>query len=98
MLRAPQKVMPILWFLLEAMGYSTSCVGERHPRGVPMVDPPCTLGWKTLYELASLKYCYNAAGGGRERRGAGQQPREDRLATIDRRGDETDMRTSLQFG
>ena len=29
----------------------------RHPRDVPSVDPS-TLGRKTLYELASLKYCY----------------------------------------
>ena len=28
------------------------------PRDVPSVDPS-TLGRKTLYELASLKYCYN---------------------------------------
>ena len=32
--------------------------GLRHPRGVPSVDPS-TLGRKTLYKLASLKYCYN---------------------------------------
>ena len=31
--------------------------GLRHPRDVPSVDPS-TLGRKTLYELASLKYCY----------------------------------------
>ena len=34
--------------------------GLRHPRDVPLVDPS-TLGRKTLYALASLKYCYNAA-------------------------------------
>ena len=47
--------------------FLTSCVGInlgdiprglRHPRDVPSVDPS-TLGQKTLYELASLKYCYN---------------------------------------
>ena len=47
--------------------FLTSCVGInlgdiprglRHPRDVPSVDPS-TLGRKTLYELASLKYCYN---------------------------------------
>ena len=46
--------------------FLTSCVGInlgdiprglRHPRDVPSVDPS-TLGRKTLYELASLKYCY----------------------------------------
>ena len=49
--------------------FLTSCVGInlgdiprglRHPRDVPSVDPS-TLGRKTLYELASLKYCYNAS-------------------------------------
>ena len=48
--------------------FLTSCVGInlgdiprglRHPRDVPSVDPS-TLGRKTLYELASLKYCYIA--------------------------------------
>ena len=47
--------------------FLTSCVGIdlgdiprglRHPQDVPSVDPS-TLGRKTLYELASLKYCYN---------------------------------------
>ena len=47
--------------------FLTSCVGInlgeiprglRHPWDVPSVDPS-TLGLKTLYELASLKYCYN---------------------------------------
>ena len=47
--------------------FLTSCVGInlgdiprglRHPWYVPSVDPS-TLGLKTLYELASLKYCYN---------------------------------------
>ena len=47
--------------------FLTSCVGInlgdiprglRHPWDVPSVDPS-TLGRKTLYELASLKYCYN---------------------------------------
>ena len=47
--------------------FLTSCVGInlgdiprglRHPRDVPSVDPS-TLGRKTLYELAFLKYCYN---------------------------------------
>merc|ERR1739842_71216 len=46
--------------------FLTSCVGInlgdipwrlQHPRDVPSVDPS-TLGRKTLYELASLKYCY----------------------------------------
>ena len=32
---------------------------QDQPRGHPSVDPS-TLGRKTLYELASLKYCYNA--------------------------------------
>ena len=50
------------------MVFLTSCVGInlgdiprglQHPRDVPLVDPS-TLGRKTLYELASLKYCYNA--------------------------------------
>ena len=48
--------------------FLTSCVGInlgdiprglRHPWDVPSVDPS-TLGLKTLYELASLKYCYIA--------------------------------------
>ena len=46
--------------------FLTSCVGStrhpselHHPRDVPSVDPS-TLGQKTLYELALLKYCYNA--------------------------------------
>ena len=48
--------------------FLTSCVGINlgdiprgllHPRDVPSVDSS-TLGRKTLYELASLKYCYNA--------------------------------------
>ena len=30
--------------------------GLWHPQGAPSVDPS-TLGAKTLYELASLKYC-----------------------------------------
>ena len=59
--------MPILSYVLELMGYTTSCVGINlgdppwgyAPRGVPSVDPS-TLGLKTLYELASLKYCYIA--------------------------------------
>ena len=34
--------------------------GLQHPRDVPSVDPS-TLGRKTLYELASLKYCYNTS-------------------------------------
>ena len=47
--------------------FLTSCVGInlgdiprglRHPQDVPSVDPS-TLGRKTLYELSSLKYCYN---------------------------------------
>ena len=60
------KVMPILSSVLVLMGFFlTSCVGInlrdiprglRHPR-VPSVDPS-TLGWKTLYALAYLKYCY----------------------------------------
>ena len=48
--------------------FLTSCVGInlgdiprglRHPWDVPSVDPS-TLGQKTLFELASLKYCYTA--------------------------------------
>ena len=50
-LRASRKVMPILSYVLERMGYTTSCVGIKHggpprgyaPRGVPEVDPS-TLG------------------------------------------------------
>ena len=62
------KVMPILLFVLVLMGFLlTSCVGInlgdmpqdlRHPLDVPSVDPS-TLGRKTVYALASLKYCYN---------------------------------------
>ena len=62
------KVMPILSSVLMLIGFFlTSCVGInlgdiprglRHPRDVPSVDPS-TLGRKTLYALASLKYCYN---------------------------------------
>ena len=62
------KVMPILSSVLVLIGFFlTSCVGInlgdiprglRHPRDVPSVDPS-TLGRKTLYALASLKYCYN---------------------------------------
>ena len=46
--------------------FLTSCVGInlgdipwglQHPRDVPSVDPS-TLGQKTLYKLASLKYCF----------------------------------------
>ena len=56
---------------VRARAYSvflTSCVwinlrdiprGLRHPQDVPLVDPS-TLSRKTLYELASLKYCYIA--------------------------------------
>ena len=61
------KVMPILLSVLVLVGFFlTSCVGInlgdiprglRHPRDVPLVDPS-TLCWKTLYALASLKYCY----------------------------------------
>ena len=61
------KVMPILSSVLVLIGFFlTSCVGInlgdiprglRHPRDVPSVDPS-TLGRKTLYALASLKYCY----------------------------------------
>ena len=55
-------------YMLERMFNSTECGGInlgdipwglRHPRDVPSVDPS-TLGRKTLYELASLKYCYIA--------------------------------------
>ena len=63
------KVMPILSSVLVLIGFFlTSCVGInlrdiprglRHPRDVPSVDPS-TLGRKTLYALASLKYLYNA--------------------------------------
>ena len=34
--------------------------GLRHPQDAPLVDPS-TLGAKTLYELAFLKYCYIVA-------------------------------------
>ena len=62
-----QKIMPILASVF-MLGFFTLCVGInlggtprglRHPRGAPSVDPS-TLGGKTLYELASLKYCYIA--------------------------------------
>ena len=59
---------PILSSLLKLIGFFlTVCVGInfgdiprglQHPRDVPSVDPS-TLGWKTLYALTSLKYCYN---------------------------------------
>ena len=39
------------------IGENTGELSLRHPRDVPSVDPS-TLGQKTLYELASLKYCY----------------------------------------
>ena len=62
------KIMQILLSVLVIMGFFlTSFVGInlgdiprglRHPRDVPSVDP-FTLSWKTLYTLASLKYCYN---------------------------------------
>ena len=62
------KAMPILSSVLVLIGFFlTSCVGInlgdipqglRHPWDVPSVDPS-TLGQKTLYELASLKYCYS---------------------------------------
>ena len=48
--------------------FLTLCVGINlggiprglwHPRDVPLVDPS-TPGRKTLYKLATLKYCYNA--------------------------------------
>ena len=64
------KVMPILSSVLVLIGFFlTLCVGInlgdiprglRHPRDVPSVDPS-TLVRKTLYALASLKYCYNAS-------------------------------------
>ena len=56
-----QKVMPILSFVL-VLGIDLGGIpwGLRHPQDVPSVDPS-TLGRKTLYELASLKYCYSAA-------------------------------------
>ena len=63
------KVMPILSSVLVRIGFLlTSCVGInlgdipwglRHPRDVPSVDPSTLGGRKTLYALASLKYCYN---------------------------------------
>ena len=55
--------------VIHALAYRvflTSCVGInlgdiprglQHPWDVPSVDPS-TIGRKTLYELASLKYCY----------------------------------------
>ena len=62
------KVMPILSSVLVLIGFFlTLCVGINlgdipwglwHPRDVPSVDPS-TLGQKTLYALASIKYCYN---------------------------------------
>ena len=52
-----QKVMPILSSVLVLIGFS-DLVCRDQPRGAPSVDP-FTLGAKTLYELASLKYCYN---------------------------------------
>ena len=61
------KVMPILSSVLVLIGFFLTLCGAinlgdspqglRHPRDVPSVDPS-TLGWKTLYALASLKYCY----------------------------------------
>ena len=63
------KVMPILSSVLVLIGFFLiSCVGInlgdiprglRHSRDVPSVDPS-TLSRKTLYALASLKYCYIA--------------------------------------
>ena len=51
------KVMPILSSVLMLIGFFlTSCVGINLG-DIPRV--PSTLGWKTLYALASLKYCYN---------------------------------------
>ena len=44
--------MPILSSVLVLIGFS-----DRVWRDIPEVDPD-TLGRKTLYELASLKYCY----------------------------------------
>ena len=52
------KVMPILSFVLVLIGFS-DLVCQDQPRGAPSVDLS-TLGAKTLYELASLKYCYNS--------------------------------------
>ena len=52
----PSSIVTILSSVLELMGFFlTSCVGINL---VPLVDPS-TLGRKTLYALASLKYCYN---------------------------------------
>ena len=56
MLVHTHKVMPILSSVLIIIGIS-DLVGRDQPRGHPSVDPS-TLGGKTLYELASLKYCY----------------------------------------
>ena len=54
------KVMPILSSVLMLIGFFlTSCVGINLG-DVPSVDPS-TLGQKTLYALASLKYCYIVA-------------------------------------
>ena len=58
-----QKVMPILSSMLVLIGFSWPCVsgstsGLWYLWDVPSVDTS-TLGQKTLYELASLKYCYN---------------------------------------
>ena len=56
-LRASRKVMPILSYVLERMGYTTSCVG------INLVDPPRLIPPHSVVyphtSLASLKYCYN---------------------------------------
>ena len=69
------KVMPILLSVLMLIGFFlTSCVGInlgdiprglQHPQDGPSVDPS-TFGRKTLYELASLKYCYITGISGKE--------------------------------
>ena len=53
-----QKVMPILSYVLERMGYTTSCVGINLG-GSPLLIPPHSVEYPHT-SLASLKYCYNA--------------------------------------
>ena len=57
MLVHTHKVMPILLSMLVLIGF-LNLVCREQAQGAPLVDPS-TLGGKTLYELASLKYCYS---------------------------------------
>ena len=54
--------MPILSYMLERMGYTTSCVG------INLGDPPRLIPPHSVVyphtSLASLKYCYIAGGVG----------------------------------